>query len=999
MQPGSRSRSAVRRSKSSGRSPGDAWGLVDLNGPGRVALVAVLTLVVGAGCDSVAPSAGDGTNAAPTGRPPLDQGAAETPAEGGTGAGPDRTNPGDGSRPGPDVGVGTDTPTVEPPQREYPDAPTKAELAVPLLIEEPAGLDRTAAPVTVGVPLPHSAGITDIDVLGIFDGETELPAQFRVLSRWGGGVEAESQPIRWVLADFQVDLAAGGTRTVYLADVGSGTAVGGSMSVDLGDPARAVVETGAMTAVLSREFGHVFEQVTVDGQVIADDPTADRSRSGVTLADGDGTVYRAAWAANPEFVVEEQGPLRTTIRITSELAAANGTVLRPGAVRVMQRIDFYAGQPFVRVRCQLENNAPYGSFDWDDNSPDPANVLDFDALTFDLPLALTGKRTMRSDGYVAEGTDADTWRVYQGHVINDPMDESVNFFFETTRDGVVGATGDRHAGWIDVRGPAAGVTAGVRWFWQNYEKALGVAADRLSIELWPAEGYHPPDRTPADLYQFEGGRHKGHEMFLAFAGASGDEPSEISGRFEAPLIARAPARWYYQTMAMGLTEPGDLVFSGTDDDTRMNAAYDRYNDLMRKRADGIAPDAGRESPRNLIEAKEQRYVYGWYDPCCWSAVDWYGWVHFGDAAWGDGYSSNHYDMPGFLMIHFLRTGDRALWDLAEPHVRQASEWGQVWGIDPNVYVAPISFYEKTQHGLEPERYRPAASHNWLRRLVLYYWLTGDRTAYDAALFNAEGLWRYFYEGWDVTDPTSFDFGPNDWSPLTESRFLSWTMENALEIYAMTGQRRWMDLAEDLARCLLYAFDQMGHIDGQWPHELGGNLMTHYGSEPLIRFHQASDNDVLRDEVLVLLRGLVDNVYQVDRVDPQGSGANYLPAAMTTDWEGGPGWEGPEDYDTIFNGFAASIYAYVGWVDGSAAYLDVAHRLWADGVYYPEYYSEYTPDPGDRFAVDYDNYDAWGWDSGTFPGSNEKVFARQTRAGIPYLWVMNRIRDAGSSGGR
>lgn len=497
-------------------------------------------------------------------------------------------------------------------------------LSVPLTIPEPAGIARISEPVTVGVPLSREANITDVARLGIFDADTELPAQFRVLSRWDGPPDAVL-PIRWVLADFQFDTGAGQLQTVFLRNTGSGNG-SSQLSIDVSDPSVAVIDTGSMEVILSRTRGNLFERVSVGGQVVAEDTTAQRDRSGVTLVDGDGTVYRAALTANPEFVVEEQGPMRITIRITSDLTAADGTVLHPGDVQVMHRIHFYANQSFVRMHIQLENNATYGSFDWDNNSPDPDNVLDFDSLVLDVPLQVSGQRFLQADGYQDTGSDSDTWRVYQGHTINDPMDESQNFFYEVSKNGVPVSTGDRYPGWIDISTSNGGTTAGVRWFWQNWEKALSVTGDRLSVELWPAEGFYPLDRMPANLYQFEGGRHKSYEVLLLFHDSAGGEPGTIMGRFEAPLIARAPPRWYYQTQALGLTDPGDLVFSGTDDDVRMNVAYQRYNDLMRKRADGIAPDEGREWPRNIIEAKEMRFVYGWYDPCCWSSVDWYGWA-------------------------------------------------------------------------------------------------------------------------------------------------------------------------------------------------------------------------------------------------------------------------------------------------------------------------------------------------------------------------------------
>ncbi|GEM_PF-6908064 len=839
-------------------------------------------------------------------------------------------------------------------------------LSVPLTVPESSGVSRVAEPVTVGVPLSRQPGVLSIDRLGLFDGSVAVPAQFRVLSRWDGSATDTTRPIRWVLVDFQATLPAGGSRVYTLRDTGSGNAGPQGLTLDTSDPAAWVVRTGAIDARIPLNRGAILDRVLVGGRVVLEDTTATRANSGVTLVDGDGAVYRTS-NAPCTVVLEESGPLRLVVRIECDLATASGVRLHPGEVHVVTRLTFCAGKSDVRARTELQNNGVFGDYN---GSPNEQALLRFDAVRLDLPLALADARTLRTDGYQASGTGADLWRAYQGHQVNVVDDESQNFFYGVTRNGASVAAGGRHGGWMEVSDGAGSVSASLRWFWQNYEKALRADRARLGVELWPAEGSWPPGGT---TYLFEGGRHKSHEMLLSFgAGASTDAAGQAA-RLASPIVPRSPARWVFDTQALGMTDPGDLTIAGTGDDARMNAAYGRYNDLMRMRVGAAPADAERAGRVNtIVEAKERRFV----SPGAYA--DWYGWANFGDACWGDGYSSNHYDMPGFLLTHFLRLGDRAMWDVAEAHVRQATEFGQIWGVDPNPYVASISFYEKTGHGISPDWYRPAPSHNWIRRLVLYHWLTGDAAARDAALFNAEALWRYFHDAFDITQPASFDL--NDWSPLRETRHMTWTLENWLEVYAMTGDPRWMQGCEDIVRCLLYKYQQWGHLEDENPRPLGRSLMSHYGCEPLIRFHQASANEALRTQAMEILRGAIRASYDADVVDAQGSGTTYLPAVIADDWDYPAN---PESYDTINNGFAASIYAYVGWTDGNAGYMARAHRLWADGVFYPEY----SPTWPDRPTRDRDRFDSWGWASAEFPNSDEKIWSRETREGIPYLWVM------------
>ena len=79
-----------------------------------------------------------------------------------------------------------------------------AETDVKLTVEEPSGVQRIAWPVTSGIPLTQGA-LKDDKLAALFDGGQQMPLQTEVLSRWPDG------SIRWLLLDFQVDLAAGHT--------------------------------------------------------------------------------------------------------------------------------------------------------------------------------------------------------------------------------------------------------------------------------------------------------------------------------------------------------------------------------------------------------------------------------------------------------------------------------------------------------------------------------------------------------------------------------------------------------------------------------------------------------------------------------------------------------------------------------------------------------------------------------------------------------------------
>ena len=81
---------------------------------------------------------------------------------------------------------------------------------VALTVTEPSGVERTGWPVTSGIPLAQGE-LRSHRRTALFDANgAEVPLQTEVLSRWPDGT------IRWLLLDFQVDLAADESRPFVL---------------------------------------------------------------------------------------------------------------------------------------------------------------------------------------------------------------------------------------------------------------------------------------------------------------------------------------------------------------------------------------------------------------------------------------------------------------------------------------------------------------------------------------------------------------------------------------------------------------------------------------------------------------------------------------------------------------------------------------------------------------------------------------------------------------
>ena len=89
-----------------------------------------------------------------------------------------------------------------------------AALSVPIVVSEPAGVPRTAAHVTVGVPLPRGAATADTRFWVSGPKRAVAPSQTRTLESWPDGSP------RWVLVEFLATIAAG-ARVTYSLQAGA----------------------------------------------------------------------------------------------------------------------------------------------------------------------------------------------------------------------------------------------------------------------------------------------------------------------------------------------------------------------------------------------------------------------------------------------------------------------------------------------------------------------------------------------------------------------------------------------------------------------------------------------------------------------------------------------------------------------------------------------------------------------------------------------------------
>ena len=98
---------------------------------------------------------------------------------------------------------------------------------IAITVTEPSGVARAAWPVTSGIPLGPGQLRSDQQVALFDPAGKQIPLQTETLARWADG------SIRWLLLDFQVDLAAEQSKQFL---VRCGTAVAALVTAEAIEP-------------------------------------------------------------------------------------------------------------------------------------------------------------------------------------------------------------------------------------------------------------------------------------------------------------------------------------------------------------------------------------------------------------------------------------------------------------------------------------------------------------------------------------------------------------------------------------------------------------------------------------------------------------------------------------------------------------------------------------------------------------------------------------------
>jgi hypothetical protein len=281
--------------------------------------------------------------------------------------------------------------------------------------------------------------------------------------------------------------------------------------------------------------------------------------------------------------------------------------------------------------------------------------------------------------------------------------------------GAMPTNGLRASGWFR----AGDTFVGVQDFWQQFPKAVTVSSNAIRIGLYPAEAEEP--------FDMDAGLAKTHRLLISLKPISA--PQEKHRAFEQPLFAQAAPQWYCDSKVFGDLAPFDFDLF-PDYETLTEASGDKF---IKSMATGI---------RN------------WGD------------VYYGGPYKGkNSYMNLEYDVPHNFILQFARTGQRKYFDAAR---RMAQHQGD---IDTNHKTG-----WQWKHSPRHTEIQAEFGHTFTRGLLENYYLTGNRSTFDAAVT----LGNFFIK--QIRNPRE----------MGNERQIGWGLISLLPVYEATWDAKYLE---------------------------------------------------------------------------------------------------------------------------------------------------------------------------------------------------------------
>jgi len=662
-------------------------------------------------------------------------------------------------------------------------------------------------PIHAGVPFapgrlcePGCLTLTD------FSGAVQ-PVQAEVLARWTDG------SVKWLLLDAVCPALPAGGSVWRLRQGSPADRVGKPVVRCYETAVEITIETGAGTFTLDKSDGTLLKQVKCSGNALLSEALV------AVLADKRGRKLRP----QVEHVsLEATGPVRATVRLEGRFRGRS-------PCHWVARLCFFAGTALVRVRFTLHNprKAQHKGGLWDLNDPGSIHFQEL-ALTLGAPqgpvswVAEPSQPAEQTPGTFEIYQDSSGGEAWQSRSHIDHSGESPSQFRGYRVRHAAGETyGLRATPLVTLQTPAGAISAAFTEFWQQFPKAITVENGRLTLGLFP----HQAKRT----HELQGGEQKTHTCWLHFQPGTGGADA-LAWLHQPAWMAASPEA--YQ-------EAGVWKYLGI----KRSAPEERYDRLLENVLDG---------PESIKVRREITDEFGWRH-----FGDWYAdheQAYFTGSAPIISHYNNQYDVVLGCLLHYLRTGDRRWWDLADPLARHVTDidiyhttedkaaynGGLFWHTDHYKDAATSTHrcYSRANQ-IQGRHYGggPCNEHNYTTGLLFYYYLTGEPTAREAVLSLAnwvigmdEGRGNIF--GLVDDGPTGSASRTTEADYHGPGRGCGNSVNALLDGWLLTAEARYLNKAEELIRRAIHPADDVAtrdllNVELRWSYTVFLTVLARY----------------------------------------------------------------------------------------------------------------------------------------------------------------------------
>jgi hypothetical protein len=638
--------------------------------------------------------------------------------------------------------------------------------------------------VETSVPFPRSR-LHHPEALAVFSPDRKpVLAQMRSGSKWPDG------SIRWLIVAFEAESGPGD----YVLQEGVGRSAPDLVTKHNG---QIVADTGELVVTIL-ESGSELISLTAPEPDGGTHPILS-SGCDLVLIRHDGTEFRALRAGESRRVaIEENGPLRASIRAQGQCRAPNGE----GLFDYILRWTVYTGRPEVFV-----------SATWINATNNPAEQVRDIRLSFPLHFE-PDRLVIGCESGVYDGPFQKDQPVYVLQEDHDSYWVKVQ-----NRDGRVqnlssgGCNGEHSPGWLYIRNQSRCLGVFVPNFWQEHPNELALQPGELSIGLWPQRAtahllskpllpsnpfwerpysntkYWPVMPHPyiafvdakTQCLDARQGMAKTQDFIISAWAGRGETPSfeqKYWSRALQPVRGHLDPEYVASAGALGLLSP------------RNPQAFPKFEQLFDESFGWLTRHIDQMKCYGKFDYGDFKYFTAATDYMCGPGTKW---GEMGEMPREGYWHNNERDTLRGLLLYYYRSGDPAAWERArivarhlfDVDIRHHPHWGMWTHSYGHCYLG-------LGEGGEPD-------HSWLLGMMEWADINGDPVL----------------QGWisrcgDRLAEWKADFTQSD------TRSVSVYLHMMCQFYLHNGQSKFRDGATPAAAALL----KLQNPNGSWPAYMG-----------------------------------------------------------------------------------------------------------------------------------------------------------------------------------